>query len=64
MSYCKYRDKIRKPSYLKSVKSNKYNKFLSLFFAKRDSNKTNKILINLITIIFLYIKDMLSIIVV
>jgi len=63
MFYCKYCDKVKKLDCLKSVKLNKYNKFLSLFFARRNSNKTNKILINLTTTIFSYIKDIFLIIV-
>ena len=61
MFYCKYRNKVRKSNCLKSVESNKYNEFLSLFLARRNSNKTNKILTNLTTTIFLYVKDMLLI---
>ncbi len=61
MLYCKYRDKVRRLDCLKSVKLNKYSKFLSLLLARRDSNKTNKILIDLITTVFSHIKDMLSI---
>jgi hypothetical protein len=61
MSYCKYCDKVRKLDCLKNVKSNKDNRFLNLLFAKCDSNKTNKILINLTTTIFSHIKDILLI---
>jgi len=63
MFYCKYRDKVRNLNCLKSVKLNKYNKFLNLFLARRDSNKINKILINLTTTIFSHIRDMFLIIV-